>query len=657
LRTHSDAFGYTRILKGGIDAMIDPIVASYDVAAIQVLFDETPGAFCSTLHNHTGELRFRQGSFVAANSPELVQEIQKSYQEWCSAMTDPISSAFQSDVPFHKAFQLGSARTPLSFLRTETGFQSGLFAQALERAAATFLRTFPNAYIEDLCLLSEEVESVSVSVHQGHLVKPPVFDTDFAVQIRATVNGGFCSFSTHGNSENLVQAIVATLTKALEKGTIGKRVLSSRDQVIGVLGHIAFDTEFDQRSFQEQLDSLSALITKSAKSEPLTLVNKCATESEVPSISCSLTHQISRKSQIFLDGSQHAYAMYTSVVSGSVTVTTKIDHLVDGSAEKRSSHFRSQSNTPLSIEVFSETIEAEMAHAIKMAEELLAAPTVPQDIDYSHLAIDADLLGLILHEAVGHAAEGDLISLGSSGFGSQDFLKSDRKVTADFLDVCVDGTLHNCGQLPIDSEGVLPVRKALVRKGLLVDALHTRQTAKELKGTPDGCSRQESLHMPALNRMTSIWLVSEHSLPMPLVNDRNWHRLDPNIVRQTLENSGDLLSESSGQIANTVLFLSGWKGGTASCSNLEFRADVAYIYLLKAGQQPVLLREANFTGIATACFQNVVKTFGPHLCQTIGTCGKDSQGVQTSDGGPALVLMKKNLDVHLIGVGEADEES
>jgi TldD protein len=282
--------------------------------------------------------------------------------------------------------------------------------------------------------------------------------------------------------------------------------------------------------------------------------------------------------------------------------------------------------------------------------ELLDAPEVPPEIDYSHLAIDADLLGLILHEAVGHAAEGDAITLGSSGFGSQNFRNEGAWVAAPGFDVCIDGTLPNCGFVPIDAEGVVPLRKTIVRNGQLVDALHTRQTAHESGGVPDGCARQESLDQPSLNRMTSIWLIAQKTEEMKLPEEQVYHRLDPKTVQEALEKSGDLNNN------NTILFLSGWKGGTASCSNLEFRADVAYIYKLVKNKNPTLMREANFTGIATACFQNVVKAFGPHLCRTIGTCGKDGQMVPTSDGGPALVLMKRNEHVSLIGAGGGHDD-
>jgi TldD protein len=127
-----------------------------------------------------------------------------------------------------------------------------------------------------------------------------------------------------------------------------------------------------------------------------------------------------------------------------------------------------------------------------------------------------------------------------------------------------------------------------------------------------------------------------------------WDDIPAEIVQKSLEKSGYLDGEKG------VLLLSGWKGGTASCSNLEFRADVARVLLLKKGCKPVRMREANFTGIATECFRSAIDAFGPTLCRSIGTCGKDGQGVLTSDGGPAFMVFTPHPKVRVIGTGDGE---
>jgi TldD protein len=224
----------------------------------------------------------------------------------------------------------------------------------------------------------------------------------------------------------------------------------------------------------------------------------------------------------------------------------------------------------------------------------------------------------------------------------------DLLVGPEWMDILVDGSLDNCGYLPVDCEGVLPQRKLIVQQGKLVDAIHTRHTALVAGRNPDGSARLQSLQYPSLNRMTSIWVCPTQAKPLTeSMMPEHWDDLPSELIQAALEKHGYLEGEKG------VLLLSGWKGGTASCSNLEFRADVARVLLLRKGQSPVRMREANFTGIATECFRSAVDAFGPTLCRSIGTCGKDGQGVLTSDGGPSFMVFKPHPKVRVIGTGDS----
>lgn len=316
--------------------------------------------------------------------------------------------------------------------------------------------------------------------------------------------------------------------------------------------------------------------------------------------------------------------------------------------EKRQYSSRLRENRLPEITELSTLHKKQLDTAVKWAVKLLSADYAPTKIKYDYLAIDADLLGLILHEAVGHASEGDLIVTGQSGFGENNAVTK-AQLGVNWLNVFIDGGLDNCGKIFVDTEGVIPQRKLIIEKGKMVDAIHTRETARLLGGAVDGCSRSESMHHPSINRMTSIWLQSTKKLPEVTLNQGD--RIDsisPESLLQSLKKVPAIKKNSK------ILFLSGWKGGTASCSNLEFRADVGKVFFLQQGKQPVLMREANFTGIATECLKSVVAALGPHLCRSIGVCGKDGQSVPTSDGGPCIILMKKSRYISVIGSGSEE---
>lgn len=652
LRTHSDAYGYTRVLNGGIDAMLDPLVAPYDVAALQVLFDETPGAVFTTLHGHQGPSRHRFGTGLGACSRALAENIVERYQAWaCNQAVRLPKGGPEALDSFVETHALASERIPFSFLEGP-GTATAAWTLALEKGVALFRKEQPHAHVEDVSVLVAWEESVSASVKNGVLSTAPKLECTLGVHVRSVVEGGcglrVASLPLEGvPPETLVLDALRDAWQAAKpahsSSTPGTEILAWREPLLGHFGPDVWGASLDFEAFQSVLNFVSEFQSDTA--------------AEIQTVSLNVECALHKRLQVFFDGAQQTLCGVRFKVGGSVTARR--------GDEKRAAHMRFFENGIPPLESFKKAFVAELNTTKERARALLEAPLVPEDVSYSHLAVDADLLGLILHEALGHAAEGDLVELGSSGFGrpqvknsevndSQDndprYVMQDIRVAPPWINIVIDGSLDNCGLLPIDCEGTPPLRKTIVREGMLVDGLHTRQTARSARRAPDGCARQESIFHPSLNRMTSIWVQAQGLRPLPLLSPSE--RMDhpsPESVQAVLEADGFLTP------GKTVLYLSGWKGGTATCSNLEFRADVAFIHELQKGKPPRLLREANFTGIATDCFLSAVAAYGPVLCRTIGTCGKDSQGVPTSDGGPAILVLEKTPRVTVIGSGDSEE--
>lgn len=634
-RTHSDAFGYTRVLTGGIDLMMDPLVAPYDVAALQILFDETPNAVFTTLHGHRGANRFRMGSAVAAAHPALCDEFLSAYRSHLIVTADrcrTLGAALGEPLKPEKF----SSTFELQFEADGTMHLAKIWARAIETAVAKFLREQPDAHVEDVCILLGTRESAQRAFSNGRNEGPPSFATSCTFHIRAVVSGsvglstGAPDAGTHPVAKILSALQSAWVQKTRLGGSATDEILASRAQIISHVGHHPWRS----LRFSDDFNSVSEMIREQ---------HLCKRDTRVHSVKSRLSMSAEYRWQYFLDSSQQTFV--TQVCRISTNVTCAED------AQKRTADARYLKNDIPKLENLRDELTMHFRKAESHALALLPAALVPENPEYDYLAVDADLLGLILHEAVGHAAEGDLIQTGASGFG-KDGRMLELQVGPDWLDIVIDGGLDNCGYLPVDAEGVLPRRKVLVRRGRLIDAIHTRHTAKIAGKTPDGCARFQSLQHPSLNRMTSIWVAPTQSRPLGRPDaDVNWDDLAPEAVQHALEQQGYLDGEHG------VLLLSGWKGGTASCSNLEFRADVARVLHLRKGRAPTLMREANFTGIATECFRSAVEAFGPTLCRSIGTCGKDGQGVLTSDGGPAFMVFKPNTKVRVIGTGDGEVEA
>lgn len=109
-RTFSDAFGYSRVLTGKIDAMIDVIATPYDLAAIQVLALETPGAFVGSFTCRTVASPFVSGGMTVAGSPSLAADMAEVFDASLDAAAfgdAPLDSHAEG---FRSTFQLAVLR-------------------------------------------------------------------------------------------------------------------------------------------------------------------------------------------------------------------------------------------------------------------------------------------------------------------------------------------------------------------------------------------------------------------------------------------------------------------------------------------------------------------------------------------------------------------
>jgi microcin-processing peptidase 2. Unknown type peptidase. MEROPS family U62 len=80
-------------------------------------------------------------------------------------------------------------------------------------------------------------------------------------------------------------------------------------------------------------------------------------------------------------------------------------------------------------------------------------------------------------------------------------------------------------------------------------------------------------------------------------------------------------------------------GGQVNTTNGDFVFDVAEGYLIEDGQVGPLVRGATLTGNGPEVLR-IVEMVGRDLGFTIGTCGKDGQGVPVSDAQPTLLIQQ-----------------
>jgi len=232
----------------------------------------------------------------------------------------------------------------------------------------------------------------------------------------------------------------------------------------------------------------------------------------------------------------------------------------------------------------------------------------------STVILSPSIVGLLVHEAIGHTVEADFVLAGSVAKG-----KIGTRVGSDLVSLCDSGVseyyLGAGGTIPVDDEGVIPEKTMIIQDGILKSYLHNRETAQRFNVKPTGSAR--------------AWEYSD----VPLIRMRNTYLLPG-------ESSLDEM------IANTKdgYYLDGAKNGQADATG-EFMFAVQKAYRIQNGKITNLLKGVTVSGIAFDVLQSidmVSKEFKWDLGS--GHCGK-GQPAKVDAGGPyirAKVLLGGN---------------
>ncbi|KNZ70696.1 peptidase U62 modulator of DNA gyrase [Thermincola ferriacetica] len=235
--------------------------------------------------------------------------------------------------------------------------------------------------------------------------------------------------------------------------------------------------------------------------------------------------------------------------------------------------------------------------AIKMLE------AQPAPAGKMPVVMAAEAGGTMVHEACGHGLEADLVQKRLSVYAN----KKGEQVAADIVTVIDDATIKNkYGSFRFDDEGERGQKTVLIKDGELVEYMYDRLTAMKEKRESTGNGRRESYQDKPIPRMTNTYIAPGKD--------------DPEKIIKSIENG--LLVKKMG-------------GGQVNTTNGDFVFDVAEGYLIRDGQVVAPVRGATLTGNGPEVLK-IVDMVGNDLGYTIGTCGKDGQGVPVSDAQPTM---------------------
>ncbi len=219
------------------------------------------------------------------------------------------------------------------------------------------------------------------------------------------------------------------------------------------------------------------------------------------------------------------------------------------------------------------------------------------------VVISSEAGGTMIHEAIGHGLEADLAQQGLSVYSG----KSGKEVASRLVTVVDDATLPaKRGSYRFDDEGTPSRRIVLVDRGILKSYLYDKFSAIRDGVKSTGNGRRESYQHRPIPRMSNTFIAPGDSAP-------------EEIVAATAE--GLLVRKMGGGQVNTVTG--------------DFVFDVQEGYIIKGGHIAEPVRGATLTGNGPDVLK-AIDMVGSDLGFSIGTCGKDSQGVPVSDAMPTI---------------------
>ncbi len=252
--------------------------------------------------------------------------------------------------------------------------------------------------------------------------------------------------------------------------------------------------------------------------------------------------------------------------------------------------------------------DGEVRERAERAVELLSAPQARAGV--FPVVLDPDEAGLFIHEAFGHLSEADGIQHNPSFRGR---LGLGTEIASPSLSVTDDPRLPELpGTYTVDDEGLYGRRTELIKEGLLVGRLHSRETAAAFGEPTSGNMRAVDAFYTPIIRMSNIF------------------------VEPGQDTFADMVSA-----VEDGYYLVGAKGGQTSGDQFTFGAQ--YGWKIRSGRLAGLVRDVNMSGDLFSTMQRVRMVGDDLTFSERGGCGKGGLGPmqlnpKSGKGAPHLLI-------------------
>jgi len=220
------------------------------------------------------------------------------------------------------------------------------------------------------------------------------------------------------------------------------------------------------------------------------------------------------------------------------------------------------------------------------------------------VVLDADLAGILAHEAIGHTTEADFVLGGSV---AAEYLN--KPVASDLISLIDYANKVNDQICPVpvfvDDEGTKADDVHIIENGILKSYMHNKDSANELGMNLTGNARAFQFSDEPLIRMRNTAIKPGKSKLAEMIS--------------TIDNGYYLMTSSNGQADSTS----------------EFMFGVVMGYEIKNGKIGSAIKDTTISGIAFDVLKTVTMVSDEMKWSSGGMCGK-KQIIPVGMGGPAI---------------------
>lgn len=244
------------------------------------------------------------------------------------------------------------------------------------------------------------------------------------------------------------------------------------------------------------------------------------------------------------------------------------------------------------------TIDTLYEHLVKKSEGTYAKSGLKDCI------LDADLAGILAHEAIGHTTEADFVLGGSVAAEYLNKQAASPLVTlVDFAHTFKGETLPM--PIYIDDEGTEAKDVVVIEDGILKKYMHNKHSARHFGVDPEGNARAYQYHDEPLIRMRNTAILPGTSKLADMI--------------ASIDDGYYLMRSSNGQADTTS----------------EFMFGVILGYEIKNGKLAGAIKDLTISGVAFEVLQNITMISDDMSWSCGGMCGK-KQAIPVGMGGPAV---------------------